>query len=185
MRCHRTRSQGILLLPLRRIQVPIVGGESAVSVQILDTLTLIDSSDEDAPFVVPARPSRRLVPESAEAIPQSIQDREVGTSFPLSTRGPDFCSGTAPTPVSLSNRFTVLDESAADVHVMTDGSAGSTERHNQSCKGTKDSASPFEFGVGQHAREPRSHAIQCFSRSATRVCSSGHVNSQLPMRPSP
>ena len=58
-------------------------------------LTLIDSSDEDAPFVVPARPSRRLVllVESAEATPQSIQDREVGTSFPLSTRGPDFCSG--------------------------------------------------------------------------------------------
>ena len=92
-------------------------------------MTLIDSSDEDAPFVVPARPSRRLVlvAESAEATPQSIQDREVGTSFPLSTRGPDFCSGKAPTPVSLSNRFTVLDDSAADVHVRTDGCVGSTE----------------------------------------------------------
>ena len=44
-------------------------------------LTLVDSSDDDAPFVVsaaPARPSRRLVlvPESVDATPQSIQDRE-------------------------------------------------------------------------------------------------------------
>ena len=124
-------------------------------------------SDEDAPFVVPARPSRRLVlvAESAEATPQSIQDREVGTSFPLSARGPDFCSGTAPTPVSLSNRFTVLDESAADVHVMTDGSVG-----------TQDSASPIEFGVEQHAREPEavpSNVSPCTLsatfRSATRA----------------
>ena len=40
--------------------------------------TLIDSSDEDTPFVVSARPSRRvvLVPESGDATPQSIQDRE-------------------------------------------------------------------------------------------------------------
>ena len=39
--------------------------------------TLIDSSDEDAPFLVPARPSRRLVlvPESADDTPQSVQDR--------------------------------------------------------------------------------------------------------------
>ena len=97
---------------------------------VVGGVDLVDSSDADTPFVVtrsadPARPSRRfvLVPESADATPQSIQDRgEVGTSFPLSTRGPDFCSGTAPTPVSLSNRFTALDESAADVHIMTDGS---------------------------------------------------------------
>ena len=47
-------------------------------------LTLVDSSDDDALFTVPgpaaarARPSRRLVlvPESVDATPQSIQDRE-------------------------------------------------------------------------------------------------------------
>ena len=59
----------------------------------------------------------------------------MGTSCPLSTRGSSFCSGTAPTPVSLSNRFTVLDESAADVHVMTDGSVGSTESDTISLAG--------------------------------------------------
>ena len=44
-------------------------------------LILIASSDEDAPFVVPARPSRRLVlaPESADATPLSIQDHERDT----------------------------------------------------------------------------------------------------------
>ena len=51
-------------------------------------LTLIDSSDEDAPFVVPARPSRILVlvPESADATPQSIQDQEWDTR--LDSAGP-------------------------------------------------------------------------------------------------
>ena len=39
---------------------------------------------------------------------------EVDASFSLSTRGPEFCSGTAPTPVSLLNWFTVLDESVQD-----------------------------------------------------------------------
>ena len=57
-------------------------------------LTLIDSSDEDTPFVVP-RPSRRLalVPESADVTPQSIQDRErdtrleSGAQFSMMDRG--------------------------------------------------------------------------------------------------
>ena len=56
-------------------------------------------------------------------------------SFPLSTRGPEFCSGTAPTPVFLTNRFTALEESAADVHIMTDGSVGSTESDTVSLAG--------------------------------------------------
>ena len=55
-----------------------------VGAAIHHDLTLIDSSDDDAPFTVPrsaaapARPSRRLVlvPESVDATPQSIQDRE-------------------------------------------------------------------------------------------------------------
>ena len=84
----------------------------------------------------PARLSRRLVlvPESADAAPQSIHYRgEVGVF--LCRPGPDFCSGTAPTPVSLSNRFTALDESAADVHIMTDGSVGSTESDTISLAG--------------------------------------------------
>ena len=77
--------------------VPVVeGGESltvrvhTVDIQqcwggaIYHDLTLIDSSDDDAPFVIPgsaaspAGPSRRLVlvPGSVDATPQSIQDRE-------------------------------------------------------------------------------------------------------------
>ena len=56
-------------------------------------------------------------------------------------------------PVSLSNRFTALDERAADVHIMTDGSVGSTESDTISLAG--EPASPLESGVGQHAREPR------------------------------
>ena len=62
-------------------------------------LTLIDSSDEDAPFTVPraafpARPSRRvvLVPGSVEATPQSIQDR--GGVETLNTQSDIFsCAG--------------------------------------------------------------------------------------------
>ena len=59
---------------------------------------MVDSSDDDTPLVMtrsatPARPSHRLVlvPESEDATSQSIQDRgEAGTSFSLSTRGPEF-----------------------------------------------------------------------------------------------
>ena len=54
--------------------------------------------------------------------------------FIQSTRGPDH-SGTAPTPLSLSNWFTDLDESAPDVHVMIDGSVGSTESDTISLAG--------------------------------------------------
>ena len=62
-------------------------------------LTLIHSSDEDAPFTVPraafpARPSRRvvLVPGSVEATPQSIQDR--GGVETLNTQSDIFsCAG--------------------------------------------------------------------------------------------
>ena len=72
-RRRRVRSEGSDLGP-----PAVVGGA------IHHNLTLIDSSDDDAPFVVsrsaasPARPSRRLVlvPESVDASPQSIQDRE-------------------------------------------------------------------------------------------------------------
>ena len=86
---------------------PHVGPSGVVGDVIHHNLTLADFTDDDTPFVVtrsaaPARPSRRLVlvPESTDATTQSIQDRgEVGTSFPLS-RGPEYCSGTAPTPVS-------------------------------------------------------------------------------------
>ena len=49
-------------------------GESAVR----EYLTLVDSSDDDAPFVVSAAPARRsrrlvLVPESVDATPQSTR----------------------------------------------------------------------------------------------------------------
>ena len=63
---------------------------------------------------------------------------EGGASFSLSTRGPEFWSGTAPTPVSLSNRFTVLDERCAEfeVHPMTDAeSVDSTESDTISLAG--------------------------------------------------
>ena len=58
-----------------------VRSEGAVVGGAIHDLTLVDSSNDDAPFVVsaaPARPSRRLVlvPESVDATPQSIQDRE-------------------------------------------------------------------------------------------------------------
>ena len=58
------------------------GCPGGVGAAIHHDLTLIDSSDDDAPFTVPAapraRPSRRLVlvPASVDATPQSIQDRE-------------------------------------------------------------------------------------------------------------
>ena len=63
-------------------------------------LTLIDSSDDDAPFIVPrsaaspARPSRRLVlvPGSVEANPQSIQDRG-GVETPHTQQDIVPCSG--------------------------------------------------------------------------------------------
>ena len=66
-------------------------------------LTLVDSSDDDAPFVVPApaRPSRRLVlvPESVDGTPQSIQDREwVEPTVPVRS------------VVTLSNRFGDLED---------------------------------------------------------------------------
>ena len=62
-------------------------------------LTLIDSSDDDAPFSVPApihaRFSRRLVlvPESVDATPQSIQDRDWIAEYPT---GPDPVPETTP-----------------------------------------------------------------------------------------
>ena len=82
-------------------------------------LILVDSSDDDAPFVVPApaRPSRRLVlvPE-VEGTPQSIQDRE--WDDPPVLGGPG---------VTLSNRFGVLeDRRGAEVHVLSDDEAAST-----------------------------------------------------------
>ena len=119
----------------RRRRVCSDGSESGLPGAVVHhDLTLIDSSDDDAPFTVPrlaaapARPSRRLVlvPESADATPQSIQDLEVG-QFPS---GPEFCSGTS---VSLESVHGF--ESAPDVHVMTDGSLGSTESDTISLAG--------------------------------------------------
>ena len=64
--------------------VPSVDTLTVEEGPIYHDLTLIDSSDDDAPFVIPgsavspARPSRRvvLVPGSVDATPQSIQDRQ-------------------------------------------------------------------------------------------------------------
>ena len=54
---------------------------------IYHDLILVDSSDDDTPFIIPgsaasrARPARRvvLVPGSVDATPQSVQDRELDT----------------------------------------------------------------------------------------------------------
>ena len=66
----------------RRRRVRSEGSDLGCPGVVGAAIPLIDSSDDDAPFTVPAaapaRPSRRLVlvPESADATPQSIQDRE-------------------------------------------------------------------------------------------------------------
>ena len=67
----------------RRRRVRHRGHPTVEEGAIYHDLTLIDSSDDDAPFVIPgsavspARPTRRvvLVPGSVDATPQSIQDR--------------------------------------------------------------------------------------------------------------
>ena len=83
--CHHPRVH----LPQRRTRRRRVRSEGSdrgcpgvVGTAIHHDLTLIDSSDDDAPFIVPAapraRPSRRLVPVpgSVDATPQSIKDRD-------------------------------------------------------------------------------------------------------------
>ena len=110
---------------------PDVGPSGVVGDVIHHDLTLVDSSDDDTPFVVtrsaaPARPSRRLVlvPESADATPQSIQDRgEVGT-----------CRPEAPTSAREQHHASVSLESVHGFG-MTDGSVGSTESDTISLAG--------------------------------------------------
>ena len=105
--CHKKCPlQGVVDHHRRRRRVRSEGSDPGPP--ICHDLTLIDSSDDDTPFVVTRsaaapRPSRRLVlvAESVNATPQSIQDRDWGRGAPESslidrTLGSDRCLSVVP-----------------------------------------------------------------------------------------
>ena len=79
-----------------------------------------DTDIDDAPLVSP-----EVSVDVVEALEHDLAATqwEASASFSLRSMGLEFVSGTLGTPVSLSNRFTVLDEcSGPDIHQMSEGS---------------------------------------------------------------
>ena len=100
----------------------IISSDEA-GVDVSARATEVDS--DDAPLVSPTVASVSVV--DALECDLSATQWEPSASFSVRTRGPEFLSGTACTPLSLSNRFSASDDCPGpEVHVMSEGVCEST-----------------------------------------------------------